>query len=66
MFEDLRNSFDLFIQALGLVLISETIAIPLNPFTKWVWDKTQGRFESAVDFIADRLNNNKKEEKEQG
>lgn len=60
----LRNSLDVFIQALGLVLISETVAIPLNPFPKWVWDKTQGRFESAVDYITDRLNNNKKEEKE--
>ena len=61
----LRNNIDIFIQSLSCVLLSEVIAIPINPFPEWVWNKTQGRFESAVDFVADRFynrsNNNKGE-----
>lgn len=52
----LRNNLDVFIQAVGCTLLSEIIAIPINPFPEWVWNKTKGRFESAVDFIADKLN----------
>ena len=62
----LRNSLDIFIQALGCVLLSETIAIPLNPFPEWVWNKSKGRFESTVDFVADRFYNKNKESKENG
>ena len=58
----IRNSIDLFIQALSCVLLSEVIAIPINPFPKWVYDKSKGRFENAVDFVADRLYSKKKEE----
>ena len=59
----LRNSLDVFIQALSCVLISEVIALPINPFPEWVWKKSQGRFESAVDFVADKLYNRSKENK---
>lgn len=59
----LRNSLDVFIQALGCTLVSEVIALPLNPFPEWVWKKSQGRFESAVDFMADRLYNRSKDNK---
>lgn len=51
----IRDSLDYFIQAIGCVLMCEAVAIPLNPFPKWVYEKTQGRFESAVDFVASRL-----------
>ena len=51
----IRNSLDVFIQALSIVLVCEVIAIPINPFPEWVWEKSKGRFESAVDFVADRL-----------
>lgn len=54
----IRNNLDYFIQALSIVLILEAIAIPLNPFPQWVWEKSQGRFESLIDLIA---NKNKKE-----
>lgn len=57
-----RNNLDAFIQSLSCVLISEVIAIPVNPFPEWVAKKTQGRFESMVDFVADRFYNKKKEE----
>ena len=58
----LMNGLEVFIQALSVVLVSEAIAIPLNPFPEWVWVKSQGRFESAADFIADKLYNRKKGE----
>ena len=53
----LRNSLDIFIQALSCVLISEVIAIPINPFPEWVWKKSQGRFENTVDFVANKFYN---------
>lgn len=58
----MKNSLDVFIQALSCVLVSEIIAIPLNPFPKWVWDKSKGRFENTVDFVADKFWSKKKEE----
>lgn len=60
----LRNSLNIFIQALSCVLISEIVAIPLNPFPEWVWKKSKGRFENTIDFVADRIYNNNKEKKE--
>ena len=53
----LRNSLDIFIQALSCVLLSEVIAIPINPFPQWVWEKSKGRFEGMVDFVANKFNN---------
>ena len=60
----IRNSVETFIQALSCVLICEVISIPLNPFPEWIWKKSKGKFESTVDYIADRLNQGKKEDKE--
>lgn len=57
----IRVNMDYFIQALSCVLICEAIAIPINPFPEWVWNKSQGKFESAVDYIADAINNRNKE-----
>lgn len=59
----IRNNLDVFIQSVSCALISEVIAIPLNPFPEWVWKKTKGRFESAVDFVADRFYNKKEDKK---
>ena len=53
----LRSSVDIFIQALSCVLLSEVIAIPINPFPEWIWKKTKGRFENMVDFVASKFNN---------
>lgn len=51
----IRANLDYFIQALGLVLICETIAIPINPFPEWVYNKTKGKFESMIDLFAAKL-----------
>jgi hypothetical protein len=57
----LRNSLDCFIQSLSCVILSEVVAIPLNPFPEWVWNKSKGRFEGIIDFVAssfyDKKNN---------
>ena len=58
----LRNNIEIFIQAVCCTLLSEAIAIPINPFPEWVWNKTKGRFDNAVDFIADKLYNKNKGE----
>lgn len=34
----MRNSLNYFVQALCVVLVSEAIAIPINPFPKWVYE----------------------------
>ena len=60
---NIRNNLDVFIQSLSCVLICEIIAIPINPFPEWVAKKTQGRFESMVDFVADRFYNKKEDNK---
>ena len=59
----IRNNLDVFIQALSCTLMSEVIAIPINPFPEWVWKRSQGRFESAVDFVAARFYNQKEDRK---
>lgn len=62
----LRNSVDIFIQALSCVLLSEVIAIPINPFPEWIWKKSKGRFEGMVDFVATKFYNKGKESSEGG
>lgn len=59
----LRNNVEVFIQALSCVLVSEVIAIPINPFPEWVYKKSKGRFESAVDYMASKFYPKKEEEK---
>lgn len=52
---NIKNNIDYFIQALSCVILSELVAIPINPFPKWVWEKSKGRFENTVDFIANKF-----------
>lgn len=59
----IRNSLDVFIQALSCVLMSEVVAIPINPFPEWVWEKSKGRFEGMVELVADKFYNKKEEHK---
>ena len=62
----LRSSIDIFIQALTCVLLSEAIAIPINPFPEWVWKKSKGRFEGMVDFITDNFYSKQKNNEAKG
>jgi hypothetical protein len=51
----IKSNIEYFIQALGCVLICETIAIPVNPFPQWVYEQTKGRFESVIDMVANKF-----------
>ena len=55
----IRDNLDYFIQALALVLLCETVAIPINPFPEWVYIKTKGNFESIIDMFASKMNEKK-------
>ena len=59
----IRSNIDMFIQALSCTILCEVIAIPINPFPKWVYEKSKGRFESTVDFIATKFYEKDKEKK---
>lgn len=50
----IRSNIEQFIQALSCAIICETIAIPLNPFPKWVYEKSKGRFENLLDYIVEK------------
>lgn len=58
-----RNSLDYFIQSLGVTIISETIGIPINPFPKWIHEKTEGQYENMLDILLNKLEKGKGEEK---
>lgn len=55
----IRANLDYFIQALGCTIVCEAMAIPINPFPKWIYEKSKGRFESMVDYMADAFNGKK-------
>ena len=57
----IRNNIDYFIQALEITIICEVVAIPINPFPEWIYEKSQGRIESMLDLFSAKLN--KKEDK---
>lgn len=50
-----RDNIDALLQSLSCIIACEVVAIPINPFPEWVWKKTKGRFESAVDYMVDRF-----------
>lgn len=37
----IQNTFNLFNQCLLCIIISETIAIPINPFPKWIGERSR-------------------------
>lgn len=57
----IKSNIEYFTQALSFVLLSEAIAIPINPFPKWVYEKSKGRFESVIDLFANKLNKKESE-----
>ena len=59
MLKSITNNTEIFLQALAVVIASETIAIPINPFPKWVDDKTQGAMDSSIDYFFKRYDERK-------
>lgn len=56
----IRNNIDLFLQALGCVIISESIAIPINPMPKRVYEESKGATEDAIDYFFQRYDEKNK------
>lgn len=55
----LRNNLDVFIQTLSVVLVSEAIAIPINPLPKWIHthltEEQQKRVSNIMDLALDKF-----------
>ena len=67
---NVKSNIDLFIKVMGVVIVSETIAIPLNPLPKWAYEcqknvKAEERKET-VDYLLDSFFKKKKEEEDNG
>lgn len=63
MLNSISSNTAVFLQALAVVIVSETIAIPLNPFPKWVDEKTQGAMDSSIDYFFKRYDERKEKNK---
>lgn len=55
----ISSNVQVFLQALAVVIGSETIAIPINPFPKWVDERTQGAMDSSIDYFFKRYDERK-------
>lgn len=51
----LENSIELFKQALVITIICEAVAIPINPFPKYMHDKGIERTETLIDMVKEKL-----------
>lgn len=56
----IQDSIDTFLQALGVVIACEAIAIPLNPLPRWAYEQSRGATEDAIEVI---LNKRKEDSK---
>lgn len=56
----IRNNVELAIQVFGWMAISETIAIPFNPFPKWINDNKKKETDDLFDVAWNRHNEKSK------
>lgn len=65
---NIRNNLDLFLQALGCVILCEGAAIPFNPMPKWVYEKQKEvrdeEKKDTVDYFIDQFFSKKNKEGE--
>lgn len=57
------SNIELFLQSLAFVAASETVAIPLNPFPKWIDAQTEGRYEGMLDYVFKKYDEHKEKKK---
>lgn len=66
LINSMKDNLDYFLQALGCVILCETIAVPLNPLPKWAYeaqrDSRMDERKDTVDYLLDKVS--KKKEKE--
>lgn len=60
LLKSIESSVSLFIQVVGVVTVCEAIAIPLNPFPKYVYDVSKGATQDAIDYFFKRQEESKK------
>ena len=62
----MHSDIDLLLQVMGVVIICEAIAIPINPLPKWAYEKQKDvraeERKEAFDYLIDSFFNRKKEE----
>jgi len=46
-----RDMIDRLLQVMGCLLLSETIAICVNPMEQWAYIQSQGEYENAIDYL---------------
>lgn len=57
------SNIELFLQSLAFVTASETVAIPLNPFPKWIDAQTEGKYEGMLDYAFKKYDEHKEKRK---
>lgn len=55
----MEQSIGIFIQCLGVVIVCETIAIPLNPMPRYVYEATEGRTQDTIDYFFRKVDERK-------
>lgn len=58
---NIKESANLFLNVLLITIVCETIAVPLNPFPKWLEEHKRNEQDSLADMIIDKFNKNKQE-----
>jgi len=56
---NIKDSIDLFLQSLAVCIVSEAIAIPINPMPKWVSDQNEGQMNDTIDYFFKRYDERK-------
>jgi len=51
VFNSIKNDIDTAITCLGVVIVLETIALPINPFPKYIYEKTNGQTTEMLDLL---------------
>lgn len=60
----IKDNIDTFLQSLGVVILCEAIAIPINPLPKWVETHKRNQQDTFMDMFVDKLYKKKEEQKE--
>lgn len=62
---NIKNNLEYFMQALGCIILCETIAIPINPMPQWVYeqqkDVREDERKDTIDYLISKLKGNKGE-----
>lgn len=56
---NIKESADLFLNVLLITIVCEAIAVPINPFPKWLEDHKKSEQDTLADLIIDKFNKTK-------